>query len=185
MTNSTPIRIFSVDDHPLLHEGLAMVIRHQPDMVMVGEAARGQEAIERFQEYMPDVTLMDFRLPDMSGVEAMITIRSRFPDARVIILTTFANGVEIQRALDAGAWAYLLKTMPPKQLVETIRQVHAGEKQIPPEIAAHLAVRDPNEATTRRTVVSTPNRDSSLTQTPALPPGGNRMPWLSRLFRRK
>ena len=162
-----------------------MVIRHQPDMVMIGEATRGQEAIERFQEYMPDITLMDFRLPDMSGVEAMVTIRSRFPDARIIILTTFANGVEIQRALEAGAWAYLLKTMPPKQLVEAIRQVHAGEKQIPPEIAAHLGARDPNEAVTHRTVVSTPNKESNPTQTPAVPTGGNRVPWLSRLFRRK
>jgi DNA-binding NarL/FixJ family response regulator len=128
---------------------------------------------------------MDFRLPDMSGVEAMITIRSRFPDARIIILTTFANGVEIQRALDAGAWAYLLKTMPPKQLVEVIRQVHAGEKRIPPEIAAHLAVGNPNEAVAHRTVASPSNKDSNLTQTPAVPSSGNRMQWLSRLFRRK
>lgn len=185
MTNSAQIRIFSVDDHPLLHEGLAMVIRHQPDMVMIGEATRGQEAIERFQEYMPDVTLMDFRLPDMNGVEAMISIRSRFPDARIIILTTFANGVEIQRALEAGAWAYLLKTMPPKQLVEVIRQVHAGEKQIPPEIAAHLGARDASKGLSARKIVDPANENSNLSRTPLSRSDGKRSHWLSRLFRRK
>src|SRR5215469_13150623 len=98
MSTTAQIRIFSVDDHPLLHEGLAAVIRHQSDMVMVAEASNGQEAIQRFQEHVPDVTLMDLRLPDMSGIDAMIAIRSRFPEARIIILTTFANTMEIQRA---------------------------------------------------------------------------------------
>src|SRR5215468_5187897 len=130
------IRVFSVDDHPLLHEGIATVIRAQPDMLLVGEAVNGREAIQRFREHTPDVTLMDLRLPDMSGIDAMVAIRSEFPQARIIILTTFAGDVEIQRALEAGARAYMLKSMPPKEIVEVIRQVHAGKKRIPPQLAA-------------------------------------------------
>ena len=130
------ISVFSVDDHPLLHEGLAAVIRHQSDMRMVAEAVNGREAIQRFREHMPDVTLMDLRLPDMSGIDAMLAIRAEFPQARIIMLTTFANDTEIQRAFEAGARAYLLKNMPAKELVETIRQVYAGQKRIPPELAA-------------------------------------------------
>src|SRR5215472_17400301 len=105
MTVSGQIRVFSVDDHPLLHEGLAMVIRNQPDLLLVAEASSGREAIQRFREHTPDVTLMDLRLPDMSGIDATIAIRSEFPEARIIILTTFAGDVEIQRALQAGARA--------------------------------------------------------------------------------
>ena len=103
MADIAKIRIFGVDDHPLLHEGIATVIRSQPDMLLAAEASNGQEAIERFRQYEPDVTLMDLRLPDMSGIDAMIAIRSEFPEARIIILTTFAGDVEIQRALEAGA----------------------------------------------------------------------------------
>ena len=152
MAEAVKVRVLSVDDHPLLHEGIATVIRNQPDMSLVGEAANGRQSIQRFREHTPDVTLMDLRLPDMSGIDAMIAIRSEFPEARIIILTTFAGDVEIQRALEAGARAYVLKSMPPKELVEVIRQVHAGRKRIPPEIAAHLAEHYSDEALTGREV---------------------------------
>jgi DNA-binding NarL/FixJ family response regulator len=152
MSASKQIRVFSVDDHPLLHQGLATVIRTQADMLLVAEASNGRDAVQRFREHLPDVTLMDLRLPDMSGIDAMIAIRSEFPDARIIILTTFAGDVEIQRALEGGARAYVLKSMPPKELVEVIRQVHAGKKRIPPEIAAHLAEHYSDEALTGREI---------------------------------
>jgi DNA-binding NarL/FixJ family response regulator len=152
MSAASQIRVFSVDDHPLLHEGLATIIKNHADLLLVAEASNGREAIQRFREHKPDVTLMDLRLPDMSGIDAMISIRSEFPEARVIILTTFAGDVEIQRALEAGARAYMLKSMPPKELVEVIRQVHAGKKKIPPEIAAHLAEHYSDEALTSREV---------------------------------
>jgi DNA-binding NarL/FixJ family response regulator len=152
MNGSQQIRIFSVDDHPLLHEGLATVIRHQADMLMVAEAANGREAIQRFREHVPDVTLMDLRLPDMSGIDAMIAIRSEFPEARIIILTTFAGESEIRRALDAGARAYLLKSMPPKELMEVIRQVHAGKVRIPQEVAARVSAHQTGEPFTEREI---------------------------------
>jgi DNA-binding NarL/FixJ family response regulator len=133
------IRVFCVDDHPLLREGIAAIVRSHPDMELVGEASTGGEAIERFREFRPDVTLMDLRLPDMNGLDAMIAIRSDFPEARLIILTTFEGDVEMQRALAAGARGYLLKNMPPRDLAEAIRHVHAGNKRIPPQVAAKLA----------------------------------------------
>jgi DNA-binding NarL/FixJ family response regulator len=120
--------------------------------VLQAEASNGREAVQLYREHRPDVTLMDLRLPDMSGIDAMVSIRSEFPEARVIILTTFAGDVEIQRALAAGARAYVLKSMPPKELVEVIRQVHAGKKRIPAEIAAHLAEHYSDEALTGREI---------------------------------
>jgi len=139
MNEAVPIRVLSVDDHPLLREGVAAIINGQPDMMLVASAASGNEGIRKFREFKPDVTLMDLRLPDLSGIEAMIAIRTEFADARIIVLTTFEGDVEIQRALAAGARGYLLKSMPPPQMLETIRTVHAGKKRVPPEVAAQIA----------------------------------------------
>ena len=150
--SSVKIRVLMVDDHPLLSEGLSAVIENQPDMLPVGQASSGREAIESFEDCRPDVTLMDLRLPDMSGIDAMVAIRSKFPEARFIILTTFTGDAEIQRALEAGARAYMLKTMPPNELVDVIRQVRAGKKRIPSEIAVHLAEHYSYERLTGREV---------------------------------
>src|SRR4051794_35396732 len=133
------VTVLSVDDHPLLREGVAAIIGSQTDMVLLGAAETGADGIEKYREFRPDVTLMDLRLPDISGIEAIIAIRTLSPNARIIVLTTFEGDVEIERALKAGACGYLLKSMPPKQMVDAIRQVHAGKKLIPPEIAAHIA----------------------------------------------
>jgi DNA-binding NarL/FixJ family response regulator len=144
------IRIFSVDDHPLMHEGIAALINNQADMTLVAEASKGGDALEKFRGSRPDVTLMDLRLPDMSGIDAMISILTEFPDARIIMLTMSEGDVEIRRALKAGARAYLLKTMPPKEITETIRKVHKGKKHIPAEIAAQLAEYIGDETLTAR-----------------------------------
>jgi DNA-binding NarL/FixJ family response regulator len=152
MKDSKPIRIFSVDDHPLMREGIAAIIKNEPDMLLVAEASNGREAIQGFREHRPDVTLMDLRLPDISGIDAMVAIRAEFPDARIIMLTTFEGDVEIRRALQAGAVGYMLKTMPRRQLVEVIRRVHTGKKHIPPEIAAHLAEHLSDESLSKREV---------------------------------
>ena len=133
------IRVFIVDDHPLLQEGIALVIEHEPDMQLVGSAATGRDSIEMFGKLKPSLVLMDLRLPDMSGIDAMIAIRAKSSSAKVIILTTFEGDAEVNRALKAGAAGYLLKTMPRKQIVESMRLIHAGKRRIDPGVAASLA----------------------------------------------
>jgi DNA-binding NarL/FixJ family response regulator len=152
MSEQSRIRVLGVDDHPLMREGIAAIINSQPDMTIVAQAATAAEAVELYRLHGPDVTLMDLRLPDMSGIDALVRIRAEFTAARVIMLTTFEGDVEIQRALKAGARGYLLKSTPPKDLVETIRRVHEGKKGIPPHVAAHLAEHMSDEALTEREV---------------------------------
>ncbi len=134
-----PIRVLIVDDHPLLREGIAALIAAEPDMEFVAEAATGREALAQFKLKRPDVTLMDLQMPDMNGIEAIIAIRGEFPNARIIVLTTYTGDVQVLRALKAGARAYLLKGRVNTELLEIIRAVHHGQKRIPPEIAAELA----------------------------------------------
>jgi DNA-binding NarL/FixJ family response regulator len=152
MTNANRIRVLSVDDHPLIREGVAAVINSQSDMSLVGSVSTGREAIGTFRTLRPEVTLMDLRLPDLSGIDVISAIRSEYPDARVIVLTTFAGDIEVQRVLKAGARGYLLKSMPPQQMLDAIRQVHAGKKVVPPEIAAGLAEHLGDEALSQREV---------------------------------
>jgi DNA-binding NarL/FixJ family response regulator len=137
--DQAPIRILCVDDHPLLREGVTALLASQPDMRLVAEASNGREAIEQFRKHYPDVTLMDLQMPEMNGVDAMIAICAEFPAARVIVLTTYMGDVQVLRALKAGARAYLLKGLLRKELLETIRLVHAGQKRILPEVATELA----------------------------------------------
>ena len=150
MSDQARIRILTVDDHPLMREGIAAMIKSQADMLLVAEAGDGRDAIQTFREHQPDVTLMDIRLPGMSGIDTLIAIRSEFPEARILMLTTFEGDVEIQRALRAGARGYMLKSMPPGELLAGIREVHAGRKRIPPEVAAQLAEHMGEEALTTR-----------------------------------
>ena len=146
------IRVLTADDHPLLREGIVAIIQNQPDMTVVSQAGSGREAIQMHREHRPDVTLMDLRLPDMSGIQAMIATREEVPEARVVILTTFEGDVEIQRALEAGASGYFLKSTPQKQLAEAIRQVHAGKRRVPPELAAQLAEHMGHESLSEREI---------------------------------
>ena len=152
MTTSAQIRILTVDDHPLLLEGLAAIIQNQPDMVLVGQASNCRDAIQQFRKLRPDVTLMDLRLPDMSGIDAMIAIHAQFPEARIIMMTTFEGDGPVQRALEAGARSYILKNMPPREIVDAIRRVHAGKKCVPAEIAAQIAEHFGDEKLTGREV---------------------------------
>jgi DNA-binding NarL/FixJ family response regulator len=146
------IRILAVDDHFLVREGIATFIAAQSDMRLIAEATNGREAIQQFREHHPDVTLMDLQMPEMNGLDAIIAIRNEFRDARVIVLTTYKGDAQILRALKAGARAYLLKSLLRKELLETIRAVHAGHKRIPPEIASQLAEHAADDALTLREI---------------------------------
>jgi DNA-binding NarL/FixJ family response regulator len=139
MSNSGMIRILAVDDHALLRNGIGGLVNAEPDMKMIAEAATGVEAIKQFREHHPDITLMDLQMPDMTGIEAIIGIRRDFPEARIIVLTTYSGDVQVVRALRAGARGFLLKARLNRELLDVIRSVHAGQKRIPPEIAAELA----------------------------------------------
>jgi DNA-binding NarL/FixJ family response regulator len=133
------IRVLTVDDHPLLREGIATLVNAEADMKLVAEASNGQEAVQKFRLHHPDVTLMDLQMPEMNGTEAIAEIRSEFPDARIIVLTTYTGDAQVLGALKAGARAYILKADVHLELLEVIRSVHAGQKRIPPQIAAELA----------------------------------------------
>jgi len=146
------IRVLSVDDHPLLREGVAALISNQSDIQLVGEASNGQEALEQFRKHRPDVTLMDLQMPEMSGIDAISAIRGEFPDARIIVLTTYAGDFQVSRALKAGARAYLLKGLLRKELLETIRAVHAGQKRVSAELAAEIAEHATDDLLTPREV---------------------------------
>jgi DNA-binding NarL/FixJ family response regulator len=151
-TTAPRIEVLSVDDHPILREGIGAIINSQPDMFLVGAAASGKEAIEAFRTLKPDVVLLDLQLPDLNGIEVLIAIRSEFPNARIIILTTFERDVEVQRALKAGAQGYLVKSTPPKQMLDTIRQVHNGRKAVAREVADELAAHMGDESLSNREV---------------------------------
>src|SRR5262249_28458814 len=139
MNSSGEIRIMCVDDHPLMHKGISALIESQPDMTIVGVVSNASDTLASFREKMPDITLMDLRLPDGNGIDAMISILHEYPEARIIILTMFEGDVEIQRALKSGACGYILKNMPPEDLLRVIRNVNSGKKRLHPAIAANLA----------------------------------------------
>ena len=144
----SPIRILAVDDHPLVRQGIAGLIGIQPDMALVGEASNGREAIQEFRKHQPDVTLMDLQMPEMNGLDALLAIRNEFPHAKIIVLTTYAGDMQIRRALKAGAQAYLLKNTLHKELMETIRAVHAGRKALSPEASYEIAEHATDDALT-------------------------------------
>jgi DNA-binding NarL/FixJ family response regulator len=152
MAAGNQIRILTVDDHPVLREGIAAILASETDMVLVAEAGNGREAIEQFRTHRPDITLMDLQMPLMGGAETILAIRKEFPDARIIVLTTYSGDAQADRAFKAGAHGYLLKSMVRKELVETIRTVHAGRKRIPPEIAVELAEHHSDDALTEREI---------------------------------
>ena len=139
MSDRAKIRILAVDDHPVFREGVAGLIEGQADMTLVGQASNGREAIQQFRNHRPDVTLMDLQMPDMNGIDALIAIRNEFPEARIVVLTTYTGDVQVLRALKAGAQGYLLKSLLHKELLETIRAVHAGKKALSPEASHEIA----------------------------------------------
>jgi DNA-binding NarL/FixJ family response regulator len=143
-----PIRILAVDDHPVVRQGIAGLVAVHSDMSLVGEASNGREAIHQFRANHPDVTLMDLQMPEMNGIDAIIAIRGEFPEARIIVLTTYAGDAQVLRALKAGARAYLLKNLLHKELLETIRAVHAGKKTVSPEVSFQLAEHATDDALT-------------------------------------
>jgi len=151
-TSSKPIRILLVDDHPLLRLGITALAADERDMQFVAEACNGREAVELFRKHRPDITLMDLQMPEMNGIDAMTIIRDEFPEARFVVLTTYTGDVQVLRALKAGARAYLLKSLLRKELLDTIRAVHAGQKRIPPEIAAQLADHAADDSLTTREI---------------------------------
>jgi len=146
------IRILSVDDHQLLRAGIGALIANQPDMQLIGEASTGREAIEQFRKLRPDMVLMDLQMPDMNGIDAIIAIRGEFPSARIVVLTTYAGDALAQRALKAGAQAYILKSLVRHDLLETIRAVHAGSKRITPDVAIQIAQHTADDALTAREI---------------------------------
>ena len=153
MIDQARIRVLSVDNHTLLREGIAAIINDQPDMLIVAQAANGREAIQQFRAHRPDITLLDLKFPDISGIDTMIAIHREFPGARIVVLTIFDGDIDIRRALEAGAHGYLLKSTPPEELVKVIRQVHAGKKHVPAAVAdclvEHLSEDDLSERETQ------------------------------------
>ncbi|SEB39600.1 response regulator [Terriglobus roseus] len=152
MTEKKPIRVMAVDDHPVFRQGVRAMLSTQPDMILVAEASTGREAVELFQIHKPDVTLMDLRLPDINGLEAMAIIRDRSPNARMIVLTTYKGDVQALRAMKAGASGYLLKSMLRMYMLDTIRAVHAGHRRVPAEVAAEMAEHAADDALTAREI---------------------------------
>ena len=152
MNAAGAIRILTVDDHPMLREGIAAVLANEQDMLLVAQASNGREAIEQFRTHRPDVTLMDVQMPEINGIDAILKIREEFPDARIIVLTTYTGDAQAARAFKAGASGYLLKSMVRKELIDTIRTVHSGKKRIPAEIAVEMAEHHSDDALTVREI---------------------------------